>query len=56
MQTYTMAITKNDPNTGRPFTEYVRHLTEDELPARREAARQNTTMGDTINIRVTADR
>ena len=52
VQTYRIAVKVNE---GRP--EYVRHVTEDELPARREAIRASVGQpGDVIDIRVMAEK
>jgi hypothetical protein len=55
MQTYRMAVKIQDPATGRTRTEYTRHLTEDEVPAAREIARQGARFGEVRGIKVVAE-
>jgi hypothetical protein len=50
-----MAVKVQDPQTGRTRTEYTRHLTEDQLPAAREAARQGAQRGEVRGIKVIAE-
>lgn len=56
MQTYRMAVKIENPKTGRTRTEYTRHLTEDQLPAAREAARQGAQLGEVRGIRVIPEK
>lgn len=58
MQTYRMTIRTETTENGRPVTtrEVVPHITEDDLPSRREAARTSAPAGATRTLRVVPER
>jgi hypothetical protein len=57
MKTYRMIVKTQTVDNGKPVntTEYVRSILEDDVPARRDAARQSAPQGATRTIKVVAE-